>query len=64
MPEELDEDLLREMDNERKEKGEIDQELIEDALEPLEGGHSTLAPDWPAFLDVHLVDKDSRVPVA
>lgn len=60
MDTELEEDLLRLAHIESQPKGVADKKAIEDALKPITEGRSHLAPDWPVYLDVHLVDVDPR----
>ena len=60
MAEELEEDLLKITQFESQPKGQLDKKAVEDALRPLSESRSTLAPDWPVYLDVHLVDLDPR----
>jgi Sds3-like len=51
---EEDQEKLKALSNEPS--GFMDERLVEDALRPAPHTRSTLAPDWPAYLDVHLVD--------
>jgi hypothetical protein len=60
MAEELEEDLLKITQIESQPKGQLDRKAVEDALKPLSESRSNLAPDWPVYLDVHLVDIDPR----
>jgi hypothetical protein len=60
MDTELEEDLLRIAQIESQPKGTADKKTIEDALKPISEARSNLAPDWPVYLDVHLVDIDPR----
>ncbi|KIY03595.1 uncharacterized protein Z520_00286 [Fonsecaea multimorphosa CBS 102226] len=60
MAEELEEDLLKIAQIESQPKGQMDKRAIEDALKPLSESRSNLAPDWPVYLDIHLVDVDPR----
>jgi hypothetical protein len=60
MDTELEEDLLRLAQIESQPKGQSDKKAIEEALKPITEGRSNLAPDWPVYLDVHLVDVDPR----
>lgn len=55
IPEEVEEDLekLRALLNEPP--GFMDEKMVEEALRPVSHTRSTLAPDWPVYLDVHLV---------
>ena len=60
MDTELEEDLMRLAQIESQPKGLADKKAIEDALKPIAEGRSNLAPGWPVYLDVHLVDVDPR----
>lgn len=60
MAEELEEDLLKIAQIETQPKGQVDKKAIDEALKPLAEPRSNLAPDWPVYLDVHLVDVDPR----
>jgi hypothetical protein len=60
MDAELEEDLLRMAHLETQPPGQIDRKAVEDALKPVAEGRSNLAPDWPVYLDVHLVSMDPR----
>ena len=60
MDTELEEDILRMAQLESQPRGVTDKKAIDDALKPLADGRSNLAPDWPVYLDVHLVDVDPR----
>ena len=60
MDTELEEDILRMTQLESQPRGVTDKKAIDDALKPLADGRSNLAPDWPVYLDVHLVDVDPR----
>ncbi len=51
---EEDQEKLRALFNEPS--GFMDEKMVDDALKPASHTRSTLAPDWPAYLDVHLVD--------
>ena len=57
---ELEEDLLKLAQIDAQPPGQLDKKAVEDALKPLSEGRSNLAPDWPVYLDVHLVDIDPR----
>ena len=59
MAEEMEEDFLRFTQFESQPRGQMDRKAVEEALKPLEA-RSNLAPDWPVYLDVHLVDVDAR----
>ena len=60
MSEEIQEDLY-EMDRiDQHPKEYVDKKAMDDALKPLSEGRSNLAPDWPVYLDIHLVDIDPR----
>lgn len=61
MAEEVDEDLMKILQGESQAPGQVDKKAIEEALKPISEGRSNLAPDWPVYLDVHLVEVDSRV---
>lgn len=60
MQEETDEDLLKITSFQDQPKGQVDKRSIDEALRPLSESRSNLAPDWPVYLDVHLVDIDPR----
>lgn len=61
MDEEIEEDLIRIADlTTSKGKHQVDKKMIDAALKPLDGSRSNLAPDWPTYLDVHLVAIDPR----
>lgn len=60
LAEELEEDLFKLAQIESQPQGQVDKKAIEEALRPLTEGRSNLAPDWPVYLDVHLVDVDPR----
>lgn len=60
LPEELEEDLYRISQAQSQPKGFVDSKMVEDALKPVTRNRSNLAPDWPVYLDVHLVDIDPR----
>lgn len=60
LAEELEEDLLKFAQIETQPKGQVDKKALEEALKPLSESRSNLAPDWPVYLDVHLVDVDPR----
>ncbi|KAK4938165.1 hypothetical protein LTR10_021324 [Elasticomyces elasticus] len=60
LAEELEEDLLKLAQIESQPKGQVDRKAIEEALKPLSESRSNLAPDWPVYLDIHLVDVDPR----
>ncbi|KIW51342.1 hypothetical protein PV05_10075 [Exophiala xenobiotica] len=60
LAEELEEDLLKFAQIESQPRGQVDKKAIEEALKPLSESRSNLAPDWPVYLDVHLVDVDPR----
>ena len=57
---ELEEDMLKIAQIESQPPGQVDKKAIEEALKPTSEGRSNLAPDWPVYLDVHLVDVDPR----
>jgi len=56
---EEDQEKLRALFNEPS--GFMDEKLVEEALKPASHTRSTLAPDWPTYLDVHLVDMNRAV---
>ncbi|KIW20340.1 hypothetical protein PV08_00915 [Exophiala spinifera] len=60
LAEELEEDLFKIAQIESQPKGQVDRKAIDEALKPLSESRSNLAPDWPVYLDVHLVDIDPR----
>jgi len=60
LAEELEEDLLKIAQIETQAKGQVDRKAIDDALKPVTETRSNLAPDWPVYLDVHLIDVDPR----
>ena len=60
MDEELEEDLVKIAEAKTRPAGEVDKAILEEALRPLTGARSNLAPDWPVYLDVHLVNIDPR----
>lgn len=60
LQEELEEDLLKLAQIESQPPGTVDKKAVEDALKPLSEGWSNLAPDWPVYMDVHLVEVDPR----
>jgi hypothetical protein len=60
MAEELEEDMLKIAQLETQPKGQVDKKALEEALKPLAESRSNLAPDWPVYLDIHLVDVDPR----
>ncbi|KAL6243178.1 hypothetical protein RBB50_009729 [Rhinocladiella similis] len=60
LAEELEEDLFKFAQIESQPKGQVDKKAIDEALKPLSESRSNLAPDWPVYLDVHLVDIDPR----
>jgi hypothetical protein len=60
MAEELEEDLLKISQFESQPRGVVDKKAVEEALKPLSESRSNLAPDWPVYLDIHLVDVDAR----
>ncbi len=61
MPEEIDEDLAKINDIMAQPQGYADKKAIGEALKPVSETRSTLAPDWPLYLDVHLVDVNRPV---
>lgn len=60
MAEELDEDMSKIAQSKTNGEGYLDKKIYDEALKPVADGRSHLAPDWPVFLDVHLVDLDPR----
>lgn len=58
--EELEEDMIKIAEAKSRGQGEVDRATIEEALKPVTGARSNLAPDWPVYLDVHLVNIDPR----
>ena len=61
MPEEMDEDFSRINESLAQPPGYVDKKSIEDALKPVSESRSSLAPDWPIYLEVHLVDVNQPV---
>lgn len=60
MDEEVEEDMIKLAEAKSRSQGEVDKDTIEQALKPITGARSNLAPDWPVYLDVHLVNIDPR----
>ncbi|KAK5071774.1 hypothetical protein LTR64_004450 [Lithohypha guttulata] len=60
MDEEVEEDRAKIAEAMRRGEGEVDKAAIEEALKPMTGARSNLAPDWPVYLDMHLVNIDPR----
>ncbi|RMD41615.1 hypothetical protein DV735_g3527, partial [Chaetothyriales sp. CBS 134920] len=60
MDTELEEDLLKLAQIESQPRGTVDKKTIDEALKPLTQVRSNLAPDWPVYMDMHLVDIDPR----
>ncbi|RMZ79444.1 hypothetical protein DV738_g3346, partial [Chaetothyriales sp. CBS 135597] len=60
MDTELEEDLLKLAQIESQPRGTVDKKAIDEALKPLTEVRSNLAPDWPVYMDMHLVDIDPR----
>ncbi len=56
---EEDQEKLRALLNEPS--GFMDEKLADQALKPISHTRSSLAPDWPTYLDVHLVDMNRPV---
>ncbi len=56
---EEDQEKLRAFVNEPS--GFMDEKLVDEALKSASHTRSTLAPDWPSYLDVHLVDMNRVV---
>lgn len=64
MPEEIDEDFARINEGLAQPSGYVDKKAMEEAIKPVSESRSTLAPDWPLYLDVHLVDVKRPVTLA
>lgn len=60
MDEELEEDMVKITEAKTRDQGDVDHAMIEQALRPMTGARSNLAPDWPVYLDVHLVNIDPK----
>ena len=60
MAEELEEDLLKITQSESLPRGQLDKRALDECLKPVAGSRSNLAPDWPVYLDMHLVEVDPR----
>ncbi|RMZ90079.1 hypothetical protein DV736_g2698, partial [Chaetothyriales sp. CBS 134916] len=60
MDTELEEDLLKLAQIESQPRGTVNKKAIDDALKPVSEVRSNLAPDWPVYMDMHLVDIDPR----
>ena len=60
MDEEVEEDRIRIAEAMKRDAGDVDKEVFEEALKPLTGARSNLAPDWPVYLDMHLVNIDPK----
>lgn len=60
MDEELEEDMVKITEAKTRDQGDVDHVMIEQALRPMTGARSNLAPDWPVYLDVHLVNIDPK----
>lgn len=60
MQEELEEDSLKIAQLKTVPDGQVDHKAIEEALKPVTSERSTLAPDWPVYLQMQLVDMDPR----
>lgn len=60
LDEEIAEDRAKIEEAMRKGQSEVDKTTIEEALKPMTGARSNLAPDWPMYLDIHLVNIDPR----
>ena len=60
MDEELEEDMIKIAEAKSRGQGDVDKAILDEALKPLTGARSNLAPDWPVYLDVHLVNIDPR----
>jgi hypothetical protein len=64
MPEEMDDDFVRVNEAMSQPPGYVDRKAMEEARKPVSESRSTLAPDWPLYLDVHLVDVNRPVSFA
>jgi hypothetical protein len=64
MPEEMDDDFVRVNEAMSQPPGYVDRKAMEEARKPVSESRSTLAPDWPLYLDVHLVDVNKPVSFA
>jgi hypothetical protein len=64
MPEEMDDDFIRVNEAMSQPPGYVDRKVMEEARKPVSESRSTLAPDWPLYLDVHLVDVNKPVSFA
>jgi hypothetical protein len=64
MPEEMDDDFIRVNEAMSQPPGYVDRKAMEEARKPVSESRSTLAPDWPLYLDVHLVDVNKPVSFA
>ena len=62
MDEEVEEDMMKLDEAKNRNPADVDKVMIEEALKPVTGARSNLAPDWPVYLDVHLVNIDPRRP--
>lgn len=60
LDEEIAEDRARIEEAMKRSEKEVDKTMIEEALKPMTGARSNLAPDWPMYLDIHLVNIDPR----
>lgn len=56
MQEELEEDLARIEMAKSQAPGQVDVKMVEEAQKPVLGARSNLAPDWPIYMDIHLVN--------
>lgn len=64
MAEEMDEDFAIVSEAMAQPPGYVEEKSLADALKPVSETRSTLAPDWPLYLDVHLVDVNRAVRLA
>ena len=64
MPEEMDDDFARVTEALSQPQGYVDRKALDEARKPMSESRSTLAPDWPLYLDVHLVDVNRPVTFA
>lgn len=60
MSEEIQEDLYELSHIETQPRDYVDKKIMDEALKPTAEGRSNLAPDWPVYMDMHLVDIDPR----
>lgn len=60
MDEEVEEDRMKIAEALKRSDSDVDKAAIDEALKPVAGARSNLAPDWPVYLDVHLVNIDPK----